>query len=58
MRTAITLSYVPLHGGGADLTIPMGRDAVVAMCASLLRGAGVREAAFRDGRLTVLGGGT
>jgi hypothetical protein len=63
VKTSFNLSYSPLAGGGIKLTIahpsvnlsiPLDREACLTMAASILRGAGVGEAAFSGGRLSVL----
>ena len=63
MNTSFALNYRPLTDGGIELaithpsvslTIPLDRSGALRVAASVLHGAGVREAAFSDGRLTVL----
>lgn len=63
MRTSFDLHYDPLPDGGTtvrithesvELSLPLDRQTVLNMAASILGCAGVSEAAFTDGRLVVL----
>jgi hypothetical protein len=63
VKTSFNLSYRPLPGGGIKLTIadpsvnlsiPLDRGLALDVAASILHGAGVSEATFSGGRLSVL----
>lgn len=63
MESTFDIRYAPLAGGGTEMriihpratfTLPLDRETVLNVAASLLGSAGVGEASFEDGRLRVL----
>jgi hypothetical protein len=63
MSTAISVTYIPMRGGGTALnisapgvsmTLPLDRGMVLVTAASILHNAGIEKAAFDAGQLIVI----